>query len=185
MANEKFKYSGQPEDKSEGWSQAALSAKNAMNSTKSVDKLNNIGKTIVTNPKWAPHDNMTFCNCAVAHAALQYGYDGFYDAGLPLMANSMISKMARDTDNWKAVTSTDAWHLALDGGLSVACYSEAPHGHVAVVAPGARVWSDKFAGYCPLVFNVGKTMNTTMPYSMGENFAFLMKPNHYNYVGSK
>lgn len=148
-----------------------------------VQSLRDIGAKIVLNPKWAPHDGKTFCNMAVCSAAVSFNYDGFLDKDAkPILADDMIRKMASDPKHWKPSTAQDAWDNALLGGLSIACYSAAPDGHVAVVAPGPKSWSVKWSTYCPPVFNVGKTMNLEAPYTMGENFAFLLRPNHYIYV---
>ncbi len=51
-----------------------------------------------------------------------------------------------------------------------------------MIAPGPRVWSDKFQAYAPPVYNVGESINLQSPYTMGENFAFLYQPSHYIYV---
>lgn len=145
-----------------------------------VQKLLDLGQSLVTNPKWIPHDGKTFCNMAVCSAAVSFNYDGFLDKDAnPILADDMIRKMASDPKHWKPSTAQDAWDNALLGGLSIASYSAAPDGHVAVVAPGARVWSAKWSCYNPPVFNVGKDMNLKAPYTMGANFAFFFRPNYY------
>jgi hypothetical protein len=164
-------------------SKAALNAKVASQTpSAAVIKLMGVGKAIVTAKAFQPTDGKTFCNYAVSSAAKSYGYSGFSVNNEPLMANAIISKMNSDKAHWSKVTALDAWDAALQGKLAIAFISETPHGHVAVVAPLPRVWSDKWSGYCPPVYNVGKTVNTKPPYTMGENFAFLYQPGHYVYM---
>lgn len=174
-----------PKDPAE-YSKMAMNAKTVSTSpTTAVQKLLAVGKNIVLNPDWHPKsDGTTFCNSAVANAAKQYGYLKLYDSkGNPLMANQIIAVLGRDP-KWRKATATDAWDWALGGKLAVATFVKTPHGHVAVVSPGARVWSQKWSAYVPPVFNVGKAdgMNLNPPYSVGENFAFLFRPVHYVYV---
>lgn len=169
-----------PQDKAQsGPSDPSLKPK-AYQPNARVQKLMAIGKWIVTNPQWRPADGKTFCNMALCRAAHSFGYDGFVDAkNNPLMANEMINKMVKDSQHWKSATAEDAWENAVLGGLSVACYSENPHGHVAVLAPAPKMWSQKWTAYVPQVYNVGKTMNLNSPYTMSEGFAFIYRPNHY------
>lgn len=166
------------------WSKLALAAKNPQNAqTNRVDNLLALGKRIVLNKDFQPKNGATFCNMAVAMAAEQFGYDGFYTAsGSVILANAMIVLMAKSSKagtHWKKVSASEAYELVLDGKLVIAAYSDTPHGHVAVVAPVARVWSGKWSSYVPAVFNVGKNMNLQAPYTMGENFAFVYRPEHY------
>lgn len=174
-----------PNDPSANSKNALAYKRGCSNPTAPVQALMNLGKSVVTNPAYAPRAGKTYCNFGVWTAVnVLKGYKGFTNAqGAPLVADDMIRVMIKDVAHWKASTAQDAWDNALLGGLSVACYAEAPNGHVAVVAPGPRVWSDKFQSYAPPVYNVGKTMNTKAPYTMGESFAFLYRPNHYIYIG--
>ena len=175
--------------KSEDWSKSALAAKQALDRPlPGVKHLVDTGTKIVLNAQsgkpWCPKEGKTFCNFAVDAGASEYGFMGFHDASRkPLMANEIINVMAAKGSGWVLSTAQDAYHAALRGDLAVATYSEAPHGHVAIVAPGGRVWSQKWNNYAPPVFNVGKTVADKAPWTMGANFAFMYQPNYYVFVG--
>lgn len=150
--------------------------------TEAALKLMALGKSLVLHKGWAPKDGKTYCNFAAAAAANYYGYNKLYDKpGEPLMANDIINKILKDKD-WKQADQNTAYDAAMQGKLVLAYYSEAPHGHAALVAPLPRVWSAKWSSYAAQVYNVGATMNLEYPYTEGENFAFKFKPNHVIYA---
>src|SRR5690348_13113541 len=77
------------------WAQSDLEAKNAKGPSEPVKKLLAIGRSIVTAKAHQPKDGKTFCNFAVAMAALAYGYDGLVKKDrTPLLANDMINVLA-------------------------------------------------------------------------------------------
>lgn len=181
MANEKS--NSIPSSEFSNMAMNAVTA--AKTSSKGVSRLLAVGKEIVLNPKFQPVDGKTFCNCAVAYAVstlCQYN-KLFKSVNVPLTANDIFDVLSNDTANWKKVTASDAWDAALQGKVAIAAQKEDVHGHVALVSPGPRTWSQKWSAYFPYVFNVGKTMNSQPPYTIGENYAFLERPTHFVYVG--
>lgn len=172
-------------EKKINWSEKAMAAKNATGPNGSkLAKLVALGKALVTDKALQEKDGKTHCDLALVKAARAFGYGGFPEKDDDSTANSLILDMRLDPKSWKNATATEAWEHACAGGLAVAYKSDTPHGHVAVVAPGERVWSPKWTAYAPPVYNVGpaRWMNLKAPYTVGENFAFGPRPNHYVYL---
>lgn len=121
--------------------------------------------------KYMPEpDGTTYCNLAVNYIAKGLSYDDLSG----MLANKMIQFIETSAD-WAEVKPEDAKRLADDGNLVVAGRRNKPHGHVAVVYPGAAlVPSGKWGGKWPAVNNVGKTN-----WICGSSYAFTYKPKYY------
>lgn len=148
-----------------------------------TESLTRAGMLAVSEKLWHEHDGKTFCNFATDYIASQLGCQMFHDAKKqPYLANQIIDILS-SSPKWQKVSGTAAWDWAMEGKLALATQKELPHGHVAVLAPAPRVWSNKWQMYCPQVYNVGKAdnMNTFPPFWIGENFAFADRPVHYVY----
>lgn len=156
-----------------------------------AEKLDKLCVELVNDPKLEPEYKdgkfvKSFCNIAVDRAAQFYGYKDFTGSdGKPFLANKIIAIIEEETGDWKKVGHEEAWGHANDGALVIACVRGNPHGHIAVVAPRKKVWSQKWTNYCPQVANVGGNENDPQHKNAikGENFSFLAeRPTHYVYL---
>lgn len=109
----------------------------------------------------------SFCNIAVTRVCEEYGITAFRG----LMANEICDYMDK---HWKEINGRQANGLANDGVICIAGQKEAGHGHVALVYPGAMVWSAKWKYECPTLASVGKRNGV-----MGANWAFAKAPTYW------
>jgi len=140
-----------------------------------IDTFKSVCSTLIDDPELQPANGVTHCNQALTRLAAQFGF-GDFDGKL---ANDCIDLMASD-GRWRECTSEEAWMWANQGHLAVACQKEEPHGHVAVICPGEKVFSAKWQADVPQIANVGQKNGI-----FGENYAFREPPTHYLYQGDE
>jgi hypothetical protein len=118
----------------------------------------------------------TYCNIATARICRWMGYQAFgtgEKSKFNLLANAMRDHVVR-SGHWGMCTGELAAEWASSGGLAIACFKSQPHGHVAVVYPGALVYSKKWSCEVPSVANVGQRNGI-----FGANWAFEHLPEFY------
>lgn len=133
-------------------------------------ELRRLCDTIVADPNLAPSADATFCNLAVIHLMEEIGINSLRG----MTANRINGWLV---NNWTAVSGTRANAMANNGIPCIAASPGKPHGHVAIVYPGAMMWSGKWAKECPVLANVG-SKNAIM----GANWCFVDEPSYYTGV---
>lgn len=122
---------------------------------------------IVNDPEMLPAGTVTHCNQAVNRICTGMDYDQFHDK----MANEIIAHCRKYWIKPLGIAKDQmevAHKSAQVGDLALLGLEDAPHGHVAICAPGGpMVYSGKWGMYVPRVANVGKSNAF-----MGANYAF-------------
>ena len=134
-----------------------------------AQKLRDVCDRIMANPKLQPHDGKTFCSLAVTWICEEYDITEFEG----LLANQIYDILASGR-NWREVDGEVANKIANNGKIAIAAQKGRPHGHVAVVYPGAMVWSTKWGREAPVLANVGKRNGV-----LGANWAFAKEPEYF------
>ena len=129
---------------------------------------------VYENPRYTPHDGITYCNMAVHYIASQCGFGGFKTTDL---ANDMYDTMIK-SDDWIKVEYVGVHNLN-NGMLCIAAQKGDPHGHIVVLRPGVFVKSAKWEKKVPKCLNIGKTNFI----DKGVNYAFEKPPHYFVYTG--
>lgn len=140
-----------------------------------VKSLRDLCDSVISDPALRPDQpepGMTHCNSAVYKICFPYGYD-FYDKTTKdlMMANDIFAWLK---SNWQQIDGDSANAVANKGSIAIAAQQGNPHGHVAVLYPGAMVYSSKWKKECPVLANVGERNAV-----MGANWAFAKEPFYF------
>ena len=135
-------------------------------------KLMDLCDSVLIDPDLIPRDGKTYCNTAAYKICFNYGYDLYDPNRKDLMMANEIEAWVRS--NWAKITGLKANRLANEGKIAMAAQKGTPHGHIAIIYPGAMVYSGKWAKEVPVVANVGARNGV-----MGCNYAFKTEPAYY------
>lgn len=131
------------------------------------EQLQTLCESVVADQSLQPKDGKTFCNIGLHRIAKEFGV--VYFAGK--LANDICDILEK---TWTLVDGTRANEHANSGKLAIAGLKAKPHGHVAVVFPGAMVYSGKWKKECPVLANVGVRNAIS-----GANYCFPTEPQYY------
>lgn len=140
-----------------------------------AQKLGKICDRVVADPVLAPERDSdgkitkTKCNLAVQIICEEMGYGDF----LGLVANQIYA-LAKKGKDWKKASGDEASAAANGGALAIAAVQGTPHGHVAILYPGPKVWSGHWNREAPVIANVGVRNGV-----MGANWAFAKEPDYF------
>ena len=146
------------------------------------------GEKIVNDPELMPIDAngkrpgdaeygtppiVSFCNYGIHRICRGMKYDAFSGMLANQICDHLDAKWIKTsgTNEQKAAAAQIAANI---GDLAIAALRGSPHGHVAVIAPGNKVFSGKWDCYLPRCYNVGRKNGV-----MGINYAFDIFPEFY------
>ena len=131
------------------------------------ERLRELIDAAMAKPEFQPKDGVTYCNLGLIQIAENYDISVFRG----MMANQICDYLEK---NWRRIGGDAANKLANAGFICIAAQKGKVHGHVALVYPGAMVYSTKWGHDTPVVGNVGKRNGV-----MGANFAFATEPDFF------
>lgn len=139
-----------------------------------VKELQDLCDSIVKDKRYAPIFDLetgelakSHCNEAVTAICEEYGINSFRG----LYANEICDFLKK---KWRKVDGHTANEAANHGVVAIAGQKADPHGHVAVVYPGAMVWSSHWQKEAPVLANIGRRNAV-----MGANWAFHAEPTYW------
>lgn len=126
----------------------------------------------------------TWCNYFINDCCVALGIKVFDTKPWPKLANQMVEDMQREPHRWQELDPDEAQAEANRGALVIAGASNPKgSGHVALIIPGALVWSKSFKDDAPNCANVGTSNFYGRPVSYA--FKSSMKPRYWMWAGEE